>query len=179
MLISTSTLQIRSATENDLVDIAALHVSSWQTAYKGVVPDELLASRDIKSSLENWRSTFSSYPENISVALSYGEQLVGFCCSGPVVDTDRNSPFNFEIYGLHVDPSYYRQGIGTALMTNSFDRMKCLGLSDAIVWTLEDLIQSRFFYEKNGGKLVKTGAWKVGGYTLKEVAYGWWAHKAV
>ena len=173
MTIGTLQLLIRTAMEDDITAIASLHICSWQAAYKGIVPNELLDSRDIDASIRSWRSTLSSYPENLVVAQSGNGMLVGFCCSGPVVDSVRNGNFEFEIYGLHVDPSHYRQGIGSALLANSFSRMNGLGLAKAIVWTLEDLVRSRHFYEKNGGKLVNTGVWNVAGYNLNEVAYGW------
>ncbi len=164
---------IRTANDDDLHAIAKLHVLSWQTAYKGVVPDELLASRDEERSLSGWRSTMRSYPENLSVALSNDGVLIGFCCSGPAVDMERNGSFDFEIYGLHVNPSLHRRGIGTALLTNSFDRMVSLCLHGAIVWTFESLVQSRRFYEKHGGKEIRTAICDISGYKLNEVAYGW------
>ncbi len=41
-----------------------------------------------------------------------------------------------------------------------------------LVWVLADN-PSRYFYEAMGGKLLGSQEVKVGGVTLKEVAYGW------
>lgn len=165
---------IRPAEKNDLFSIARIHIASWQDAYAGVVPEEVLASRNIEQSLSAWQSTFERYPDNISVAVNEADGIVGFCCAGPVVDLARSGPFEFEIYGLHVQPDARRLGIGTALLHASFERASgCLGMKSAIIWTLHNLQLSRRFYEREGGQLVKTDRWKLGEWSLSEVAYGW------
>ena len=173
-----STLRIRVATETEIPAIAALHLLSWKTAYRGVVPDDLLDydptdSRTIEGSMAGWRSTLTANPENLTVAQYDDDGIVGFCCAGAVDDATRNAPFDFQVYGLHVDPAHYRRGIGSALFRNALVRMGCLGLNRPIVWTLEDLSQSRRFYEKLGGKVVREGMWDLRGHKLREVAYGW------
>jgi GNAT superfamily N-acetyltransferase len=164
---------VRKAEERDLAFIAALHVLSWQTAYKGFVPEEILRSRTVEGSLRGWLSTYDAYPDNLSVVEADTGSLVGFCCAGPVVDTAHSGPFEFEIYGLHVTPDHHREGIGTSLVKGAFDRMRSLELSSAIVWTLENLVQSRQFYERCGGSVVRSGIWTIGDHSQNEVAYGW------
>ena len=164
---------IQQATELDLPDIARLHMLSWQTAYRGFVPDHVLDGRSVEGSLAGWHKTFDSYPENLWTARSASGQMVGFCCAGPVVNVERSGPYEFEVYGLHVAPDIHRQGVGSRLIRRQFDRASASGLSGAIVWTLENLRQSRQFYEKHGGQVVKTGIWNIGGHQQNEVAYGW------
>jgi ribosomal protein S18 acetylase RimI-like enzyme len=164
---------IRIATEYDLEAVAQIHVASWQDAYKGVVPYALLASRTTAGSLSGWRSTFSSYPTNITVATSPDGEIQGFCCAGAVDDEVKNSPFEFQIYGLHVWPNLRRLGIGAALLRNALARAKLEGFNSGIVWTLRDLRLSRSFYERQGGEVVSSGTWSIGQIALPEVAYGW------
>jgi ribosomal protein S18 acetylase RimI-like enzyme len=173
--METRTHLIRAATEADLQAVARIHIASWQDAYKGVVPDALLARRSVEGSLSGWKSTFARYPANITVAASHvGGTIEGFCCAGPVVDAVRNSPFEFEIYGLHVSPDARQQGIGRALLRDAFARARDRErMNSAIVWTLSDLLLSRKFYEREGGKMVKSGVWTIGEVALAEVAYGW------
>ena len=156
---------LRVATEADLPAVAQIHIASWQDAYKGVIPD---------ASLSGWRSTFAKYPANITVAASQVGVIRGFCCAGPVVDAVRSSSFAFEIYALHVSPDSRQQGIGAALLRDAFARARDRErMNSAIVWTLRDLLLSRRFYEREGGKVVKSGVWTIGEFTLPEVAYGW------
>ena len=165
---------IRPATESDLQAIARITTVSWQDAYKGVVPDALLANRSVESSLGGWKSTFANYPANISVATSEDGSIQGFCCAGPIVDPVRNSPFEFEIYGLHVSPDSRRQGIGAGLLRNALARARDRErMNSAIVWTFVDLSLTRKFYEREGATAVKSGVWRAGEFAVPEIAYGW------
>ena len=92
-------------------------MASWHDAYRGVIPDEILKGRTVEGSLSAWQSSFEKYPDNIGVGETGDALLAGFCCAGPIVDAEKNAPFEFEIYGLHVAPSMRRRGIGAALLT--------------------------------------------------------------
>jgi GNAT superfamily N-acetyltransferase len=165
---------IRRAVERDLPAIAAIHVASWQDAYKGVVPEVVLLGRSIADCLAGWRAIFARYPANITVAALNDGRIHGFCCAGAVTDAGRNVPFEFEVYGLHVAPSSRRNGIGARLLHQALARARQHeGSSSAIVWTLADLTLSRKFYEREGGRLVKSGVFMIEGTALPEVAYGW------
>ncbi len=151
----TSRVRVRAATAIDLAAIARIHMASWHDAYRGVIPDEVLDDRTVEGSLSGWRSTFEKYPDNISVAETGDALFAGFCCAGPVVDAEKNAPFEFEIYGLHVAPSMRRRGIGAALLRAALNRAIARErMNSAIVWTLKELKLSRRFYSREGGELV-------------------------
>jgi len=172
--MAQSNCLIRRAAEADLPSIAAIHLASWQDAYKGVVPEAVLLGRSIADCLAGWRATFAAHAANITVAASQDGRIHGFCCAGAVVDADRSGPFEFEVYGLHVAPSSRRNGIGACLLHQALARARRHeGSSTAIVWTLKDLALSRRFYEREGGKPVKSGVWILEGVALPEIAYGW------
>jgi len=164
---------VRVAREADLPAVAQIHIASWRDAYKGTVPDALLLNRSEEGSLSGWQATFAKYPANITLGVSRDDVVCGFCCAGPVVDAEKNAPFEFQIYGLHVAPNHRQRGIGAILLRASFARAVSEGLSSAIVWTLRDLTLSRRFYEREGGEVVKADVWSIDGFTLPEVAYGW------
>jgi GNAT superfamily N-acetyltransferase len=165
---------IRRAAEADLPAIAAVHLASWQDACKGVVPEAVLLGRSIADCLAGWRTTFAAHAANITVAASHDGRIHGFCCAGAVVDADRNAPFEFEVYGLHVAPSSRRNGIGARLLRQALARARQRdGSSTAIVWALKDLALSRRFYEREGGQPVKSGVLRLEGIVLPEIAYGW------
>jgi ribosomal protein S18 acetylase RimI-like enzyme len=165
---------IRSAAEADLPAIAAIHMASWRDAYRSLIPAEVLLGRSVADCLAGWRSTLAKYPANVTVAAAADRRIYGFCCAGPVVDDARSAPFGFEVYGLHVAPASRQNGIGASLLRRALARAKDEERSNsAIVWTLEDLALSRKFYEREGGKPVKTGIWRLDGIALAEIAYGW------
>jgi ribosomal protein S18 acetylase RimI-like enzyme len=164
---------IRVASAADVPAVTRIHVASFRDAYKDIMPVAFLAGVSVDGSIAGWKSTFAKYPDNFTVAMSPDGAIDGFCCAGPVVDAVKNAPFEFQVYGLHVFPNCRRQGIGAALFQAAFARARRDGMSSAIVWTARDLALSRRFYEREGGTVVKTGVWSVGGLALPEVAYGW------
>lgn len=85
---------IRTAAEADLSAVATIHIASWQDAYRGVVPDRVLARRTVEGALRGWRSTFAAFPLNIRVATDESGAVKGFCCAGPVTDYEANAPFD-------------------------------------------------------------------------------------
>jgi len=128
----------------------------------------------IAGSLKGWVKTFQQYPENIDVSVCNENTVLGFCCAGPVVDLERNAPYLFEVYGIHVSPTLRGRGIGKQLLHRSFERARRRhNFNNAIVWTLGDLALSRAFYEREGGIPVKSGIWKVADLSIPEIAYGW------
>ena len=169
-----SGVKIRAATDNDIQAIAEIHVLSFQTAYRGIVPDEFLNAINVDNRVHGWRSTYDKYPRNLTVAVLPNDYVLGFCCAGPVVDTQKNAPYEFEIYGLHVRQECRRTGIGTQLLNDAFARaLKSEQFTTAIVWTLTELVESRRFYERHGGAPFKNGTWKLGPASIPEISYGW------
>jgi len=165
-------IRVEVAGERDLRRIAAIHVDSWQDAFRGIVPDAVLTGHSVERSLELWRGNFDRYPGNLTIARQ-GDSVVGFCCAGPAVNQAKNAPFEFQIYALHTSPALRRRGIGAALLRQALARCRAGGMTRAIVWTLDQLVLSRRFYEREGGQPAKTGVWTVGEFTLPEVAHGW------
>ena len=165
---------IKTAGAADLQSVAAIHVASFQDAYRGVLSDGFLDGLDAETSRQMWANTRSKFPENMTVAEAADGAVMGFCCAGPVVDGERNEGFDFEIYSLHVRPNLRRHGVGAALLRAAFERAQydCL-LNSAIVWTLVDLPLSCRFYEREGGTAVKTDHWQLGSERIPEIAYGW------
>jgi GNAT superfamily N-acetyltransferase len=164
---------IRPAGEADLPAIAAIHLASWQDAYRNVVPEAALLRRSIADCLAGWRSMFAQQGE-ITVACAPDGRIHGFCCAGPA-NSARSAPFAFEVFGLYVAPSSRRLGIGASLLRHALARAARASAQDAsaIVWTLEALTLSRRFYEREGGRLVKAGVCTIDGIEFAEVAYGW------
>ncbi len=166
--------KLRGAKVEDLGAIAEIHKRSLQTFYRGIAPDGFLDQLNTERMRQNWRSNLERFPRNLTVAEASNGEILGFCCAGPVVDQDRNAPYEFEVYGLHVRSESQRCGVGRALMNDSFVRAKTIERAgSAIVWTLVDLVRSRAFYDGLGGHVVKHGIWRLGCFEIPEVAYGW------
>jgi hypothetical protein len=76
-------MQIRTATEADASAIARLHLSSYRTAYRGLLPDGVLAAYDPAEREHRWlerlndpsRTTFVTTPALVAFALLRGRRL--------------------------------------------------------------------------------------------------------
>ena len=47
---------IRPATENDALNIAAIHVASWQKIYEKKMPAAVLANLSVEKRAQQWRA---------------------------------------------------------------------------------------------------------------------------
>ena len=68
---------IRPASQDDLEAIAALHVSSWQSAYRGILPDPILDQLSAEKRVDDWCRWFA-VPEAHTYVAFQQHRLVGF-----------------------------------------------------------------------------------------------------
>lgn len=165
--------ELRRATGADASAVAAMHVQTWQTAYRGIVPDPFLDSLDVAS--RAGRYSFDRVrpgdPETwIAIA---GDDVVGMVSVGGGRDEDL--PGLGEVMALYVAPDRWRSGAGSALLAKAERLLTDAGFSEAFLWVLEDNARGRRFYETAGwdpdGRTKTVG---IGGRELVEVRY----HKA-
>jgi len=147
-------LLVRQAVETDAEIIASLHIRSWQTAYRGQLPDSLLdgLSLELASRADFWRTHISTQPSArhaIWVSDVDGD-LQGFAAHGPARRDDEAG--SGELYALYVDPLHWSQGIGGSLLTHATGRL-CLEYSSAVLWVLASNVRARRFYERAGWAL--------------------------
>jgi hypothetical protein len=74
-------VKVREAEDADVPGIAVIHVRSWQTAYRGVLPDELLDGLSVSEREGSWRALLGESEERwlTLVAERSGSDLAGFC----------------------------------------------------------------------------------------------------
>ena len=95
-------MTVRPATPADAMDIAYIHVDTWQSAYRGLIPDEYLDNLSLATRGNNWLRVLTD-PDNQSFVLvadnEHGEP-VGFVEGGP----QRNAqfPYKGELYAIYV-----------------------------------------------------------------------------
>lgn len=147
-------LQVRQALETDAEAIAALKTRSWQTAYRGQLPDRFLddLSLELASRIDYWRvniSTQSSAKHEIWTAECDGD-LRAFAAFGPARRSDE-AGFG-EIYALYVDPRHWNKGVGKSLLAHSVERLS-RDYATAILWVLATNVRARHVYERAGWAL--------------------------
>jgi len=165
-------VQIRLAHANDADGLARVHVDSWRVAYKGIVPDEHLASLSYEKRAGRWRESLSNADSASFVYVAQGDDgtIIGFAGGGPERDGDPN--YTGELYAIYLHPDYLRRGIGRQLAQTVARRLIEMGLSSMLVWVLAQN-PSRQFYEALGGEYLYEKTIEIGGASLIEIAYGW------
>jgi GNAT superfamily N-acetyltransferase len=166
-------LLIRLAEPSDAQGIARVHVDSWRTTYRGIVPDSVLAGLSYEQREQYWYSVLTSPTETlqwIHVAEDEAGQVVGFACGG--TERENDPDYKGELYAIYLLASYQKQGIGRTLTYTIAQDLLDAGIQSMLVWVLAQN-PSRAFYESLGGQFLRDKAITIGGVTLTEVAYGW------
>ena len=159
---------IREATPIDAEAIVAIHVACWQTAYRGLMPDEILNSIDSELWLTRRRAFFERPGCVRKVALREGA-IIGFSDGGPC----RESRFADagEVYSLYVRPGEQGGGVGAALFRAVSAELRARGYSSCLVKTLLNNPKSRAFYEKMGCTFAGESSFELGGKRFPEAMY--------
>ena len=162
---------IRLALPADAVGIARVHVNSWQTTYKGIIKDEILAGLSVERREQNWlRQIEAPQPNSFLYIAELNGKEIGFSNGGPERTDDAH--FKGEIYALYLLKEHQRQGIGRMLVEASVISLLANGLRSMLIWVLRDN-PSCSFYEAIGGKYIREKVIEIQGQNLVEVAYGW------
>jgi len=165
------TFRIRTATSEDAEAIARVQIDTWRSTYRGIVPDEHLASLSLDQGRERWRTGLSTGSTmTVFVAENESGGVVGFAACGPVRESEKE--YAGELYAIYVIKESQGAGVGRMLCREVAKDLKRRGLDTMLIWVLA---QNPFsgFYERLGGKRVRTREITIGGKTLKEWGYGW------
>jgi len=164
---------IRKAEVEDAPAVAKVHIETWQSHYRGQVPDDYLANLSIENRTKVWVEDFSNpKPKSATFVADDLGEISGFCSVGPSRDTEAPHEMG-ELYAIYLDPSKQRQGIGSALMQAGLDFLREQGFKKATLWVLKTNLKTISFYEAKGWKV--DGAEKKeekSGFIFKEIRYG-------
>jgi GNAT superfamily N-acetyltransferase len=161
---------IRTATILDAPAIARVHVSSWRTTYRDLLPAEFLESLSESGYSERWKRVIADGSTRIYVAEEDGD-VIGFASGGR--ERAGEAGYEGELYAIYVIEPAQQRGFGRELVRAAVGGLRELGLADMIIWVLRDNQGARLFYERLGGVYVRAQPITIGPATLEEVSYGW------
>jgi ribosomal protein S18 acetylase RimI-like enzyme len=139
---------IRRAKKEDIDAITTIHVRTWQAAYKGQMPDELLANLSYEKRRRTWKKIIADPKSNLLVTEVDG-QVRGFCGGGKSRDKDASKSVA-EIYSIYLDHTFFGKGLGKALLKKMEKLLEEKGFDTATLWVLTTNEKARRFYEKQG-----------------------------
>jgi ribosomal protein S18 acetylase RimI-like enzyme len=166
---------LRRARPEDAEGITRVHLQSWRTSYRGLLPDAFLDGLDFEQRLAGWRRILELPGGAVFVAVEPGsERIVGFCAVGPCREAPASLPdVQGELYSIYLLEEEKRRGVGRALFQHGADWLRQNGRVPFLLWVLQDNAVARSFYERLGGSLVGEQSIDLGGRAYQEVAYAW------
>lgn len=136
-------MKIRPETLDDVETVVAMHIRTWQTAYRGMLPDEVLDSLDQAEWVQRRLTTPWDDPDLHALVAEVDGEIVGFVRFGP----ERQNEDAGEIYAIYVDPAYWGTGVGDALMRIA---LETLPHKEIRLWVLERNSRALSFYARYG-----------------------------
>lgn len=164
---------IRTADPSDAAKIAQTHSDSWNTRYRGILPDRLLDGTDPAGQTARWSRILQSTVRGrfVLVAVAEDGEIAGLVSAGSC--RSQTIDFDSEVYAVYVAAKYWRLRLGLRLMAAAAQRLALFGHQDLMLWTLEDNLEARAFYERLGGVEIGRMVEQMGGASLREIGYGW------
>ena len=160
---------IRKAKLEDAAGIAKVHVDSWRTTYKGIVPDSFLEKLSYEEREQIWKRGIEA--NQVYIAEDEEGRIVGFA-SGGQERTGKYEAYKGELYAIYLLEGQQGKGIGRNIFKAVVDDLKEKKLDSMLIWALEEN-PACLFYEKLGGKKIDTAEIEIDGKKLGEIAYGW------
>ncbi|MGH3875901.1 MAG: GNAT family N-acetyltransferase [Actinophytocola sp.] len=145
-------VELRDATQADAHGIGTVVVRSWRAAYRGLLPDDVLAGLSIRDREQFWSAVLTArQPHTRAVVAAIEGAIVGFAATGPpLVPADRADPTLGDLYALYLAPDVWRRGIGTRLHAAALDRIRSCGFTHAGLWVLDTNERALRFYQRRG-----------------------------
>jgi ribosomal protein S18 acetylase RimI-like enzyme len=141
---------IRPASVDDADAVGEVHVRAWQSAYRGVMPDDYLDGLQAQDHATRWREHLTApSSDGHPLVVVDDHRVVGFASVGPARDSDAPSDIG-QLYAINLDPEVWGRGLGRALLRVATDRLRELGYVEAVLWVVPDNQRARRLYESEG-----------------------------
>lgn len=171
----------RPAGPDDAESVARIHFAAARRAYRGILPDQVLADMTFERRLALWGGLLGGPGKRPQVELAVERALdrdgarpeaaVAFAWWRDV--RDGRDAFDGEIAALYVLPDRQRRGLGRRLMAHAAERMAAAGLRSCYLWVFEEHQAARRFYAALGGRPVERDWETLDRQRVPRVAYAW------
>lgn len=163
---------IREANRKDVGGIAVVHVDSWRTTYKDIVPADFLDKMSYSNSKSIFENIFNEKTEDELVLVAeLDDKIIGFAFVGP--ERSNHAIYKSELYSIYILKDYQSMKVGKRLLSSVVQALLLRGINTMLVEVLADNT-SKLFYEHMGAKKIgEKYIDRFNGVKLKELVYGW------
>lgn len=131
----------------DAKDLKKIHVSAYQTSYRGYIPDDYLDSLSVSDDVVERTARFIEANECYLIEVD-NEKVAFVYLAYP---EDRKD--TFEIQAIYVHPDCQRKGVGRFFVNELAQMKKKEGFQKVIAWTIKEALQSDFMKKRGFIKL--------------------------
>lgn len=142
-------MKVRRAKPDDVAAVAAIHVRSWQAAYSGILPEDVLAGLSVTEREESWRHLLTSNEHHwLNLVAEDDHSVVGLCAvTTPSRDAGADERLA-EVGALYIDPAHWREGVGSALLRAALEELEENAWSEVVLWVLPENHRALDFYAR-------------------------------
>lgn len=147
-------IKIKSATFDDLKNIAEIHTTSWKETYVGQVPQDYLDSLNISDRQRRWEQIFqgkTAEDKNLDIAY-LNNKPVGFISFGKGRDTGHLD--KGEIFAVYLLKESLEQSVGYNLFLSAKRKLIEIGFLKSYLWVLDTNAHAIQAYQKWGATIV-------------------------
>ena len=141
------TLKIRTATLQDVEQIAQVHVSSWKMTYRGLLSESFLENVTPESRYILWKNNIND-PNKIVLVLEKNAEIIGFIVGDPVKQGEY-AQYDGDLTALYFKEEEQGKGYGKQLFHALLTEFEKRGYQNCIVKVLKES-NCKYFYEKLG-----------------------------
>jgi GNAT superfamily N-acetyltransferase len=139
---------LRPAEPRDALEVARVHIRTWQAAYRGIVPDGYLDSLNIEDRAARYDFTGTDVSKPYTILAIADTMIAGFVTTLPSRLADL--PEDGEVGALYVSPQHWDRKIGAALIAAGRERLVSQGFAFAYLWLLDGNQRAERFYGIDG-----------------------------
>lgn len=165
-------MKIREYKREDLFSVSKIHVDTWKSTYKKIVPEEFLNNLTYEKQNEKWLNRLfnnGNTNEFMYVAENEFGEVVGFSTAAL---NDKDCKIHSTLFTLYILKECQNRGIGRLLVKTVAARLKSLGAESIVLWAFAENNACNF-YEHLGGSQADKNVVNIAGVDLVEVSYQW------
>jgi GNAT superfamily N-acetyltransferase len=145
-------MRVRPAVIGDARRIAEVHVLSWQSGYRGMLPRVVLDGLRPAQRVPRWTATVrrAAWPGRGTLVADDSGDVIGFADVRPTMDEDQDPDRVGQIASFYVLPAAWGRGVGRDLMTAAVHTLGVAGFASATLWVLDTNVPATRFYDRLG-----------------------------